>query len=145
MAEFIPVKRCLNTLTNTLSPCADNCVDPVNKGGTTEICGDGIDNNCNGLTDEGEECGSAEPELTKNLGSGGDKAMPATECSFSIANFSTGNLYEDQTVPLGFSDLTLSYNSLDSYTGPLGKGWGHTFNVRLSQITGVYLILIEED
>jgi len=115
-----------------------------------ETCNDGIDNDCDGQIDEG-----CEPEeLKKNLGSGSDKTNPATECGFSTANFSTGNLYKDYTIPLGspietfedkFSDLIFSYNSLDTFTGPLGKGWNHTYTVSLSYILPTSLILTEGD
>jgi len=107
----------------------------------TEICGDNQDNNCNGQIDEG-----CEPEeLKKNLGSGNDKTNPATECGFSTANFSTGNLYKDYAISSGYLDLTLSYNSLDSLIGALGKGWNHTYTITLSYISNTSLILTEGD
>ncbi|MBI5048908.1 MAG: putative metal-binding motif-containing protein [Deltaproteobacteria bacterium] len=107
LVEFIPIDQCLNKLTNIYESCFQNCKDPVDKAGTTitEICGDGIDNDCDGQVDEG-----CEPEeVKKNLGSGSDKTNPATECGFSTANFSTGNLYKDYTIPLG-SPIGLSPN-----------------------------------
>jgi len=80
-----------------------------------------------------------------NLGSGKDKTNPATEPCFSAANFSTGNLYEDYTIPIGFLDLTLSYNSRDSYTGPLGTSWTHRYNTNLSNISVTSFVLTQQD
>ncbi len=91
-------------------------------------------------------CSIDPEELTENLGKDRDNPnAPVDDCFGSSANFSTGNLYEDYTIPAGLTDLVLSYNSLDSYTGPLGRGWTHTFNTNLSRITGTSLILMEGD
>jgi RHS repeat-associated protein len=53
-----------------------------------------------------------------------------------VVNTATGNLhlsYTDVVVPgRGFPfRFTRSYNSLDTYSGPLGLGWTHTYNVFL--------------
>ncbi|MHB8770119.1 MAG: C1 family peptidase [Syntrophales bacterium] len=45
----------------------------------------------------------------------------------SAANVKTGNLYFSSNV----AGLTLTYNSLDSYNGPLGKKWTHDYNLKL--------------
>ncbi len=148
----------------------------------TEICNDGIDNNCNGQTDEGcavciegetRPCAYSGPAGTENVGiceagtqtcvsgqwgSCTGEVLPATEtCSDnkdnncngqtdetcvgqscnngtnmgSSANFASGNLYHAQdlfTLTNGVA-LTLNYNSIDTYTGPLGKGWTHNYNI----------------
>jgi len=54
----------------------------------------------------------------------------------SSANVLNGNLYHSQTlftIPNSklLGDFTLSYNSLDSYSGPLGKSWTHSYNINL--------------
>ena len=52
-------------------------------------------------------------------------------------NTATGNYFLSRTdlaVPgkgLGFA-FTRAYNSLDSYSGPLGSGWTHSFNISLA-------------
>ena len=73
-------------------------------------------------------------------GAGGDacgNGKCGSDCSSNIpldssANPGSGNLYHDQTLfqtnTLGF---TLSYNSIDNYSGPLGKGWTHNWNIFL--------------
>jgi len=52
-ADFVPVEQCYNRLTGLHEPCAKNCADPAKKGSPVEVCGNGIDDNCNGQTDEG--------------------------------------------------------------------------------------------
>ena len=53
LAEFIPVDLCLDKLTGSYVPCLQNCQDPVTGAPAVEICGNGIDDNCNGQIDEG--------------------------------------------------------------------------------------------
>lgn len=60
----------------------------------------------------------------------------------STANLKSGNLYHDQEV----GKLTLSYNSIDTYDGPLGKKWTHNYDLKLTAVTGnATLILKTED
>ena len=86
---------------------------------TTEICGDGKDNNCNGQKDE--TCSGSSTNLI---------------CLDSAANAASGNFYHSQTLfqmpnsKLPF-DFTLSYNSSDIYNSTLGKGWTHNWNILL--------------
>ncbi|MBI3752645.1 MAG: hypothetical protein HY266_01200, partial [Deltaproteobacteria bacterium] len=62
----------------------------------------------------------------------------------------SGNLYHDQTLfqapnsklP---SDFTIAYNSLDTYTGPLGKGWTHTYNINITKESNNSLTLMKQD
>jgi RHS repeat-associated protein len=56
----------------------------------------------------------------------------------SSASVTSGNLYHSQTlftIPNSkiLGDFTLSYNSLDSYSGPLATGWTHAYNINLSE------------
>jgi RHS repeat-associated protein len=56
----------------------------------------------------------------------------------SSANIASGNLYHSQTlfsIPNSkiLGDFTLSYNSLDGYSGPLGIGWTHAYNINLKE------------
>ncbi|MBI3599915.1 MAG: hypothetical protein HY097_04645, partial [Nitrospinae bacterium] len=53
LAEFIPVDLCLDKTTGNYVPCLQNCKDPVTGAPAVEICGNGIDDNCNGQIDEG--------------------------------------------------------------------------------------------
>ncbi|MBI5748485.1 MAG: hypothetical protein HZA00_05110 [Nitrospinae bacterium] len=53
LQEFIPVDLCLDKTTGNYVPCLKNCKDPVTGDPAVEICGNGIDDNCNGQIDEG--------------------------------------------------------------------------------------------
>ncbi len=135
-----------------------------------ETCGDNLDNNCDGNTDEGcvvcedkdgdgyygynsvscsegNDCNDFEIEIhpgateacntiDDNCNGQKDETCMGGSCSNiptgSSANPGSGNLYHDQTLfntnTLGF---TLSYNSIDNFGSPLGKGWTHNWNIFL--------------
>lgn len=83
-----------------------------------EIC-DGKDNNCNGETDE--VCDSGSCSMNAPL--------------YSSAYVANGNLSHDQqlfSIKGGFA-VTLNYNSLYQYSGPLGTGWTHSYNIALKE------------
>lgn len=106
--------------------CDDN--DPTIYPGAPELC-DQKDNNCNGETDEGEACSCS-------LNTGG----------FSTANMASGNLYHDQEIfttrGTGLAvNLTLHYNTIYGYNGPLGKGWGHTYDIWLKEYSDSSVLL----
>ncbi|MBI5101821.1 MAG: hypothetical protein HZB33_08320, partial [Nitrospirae bacterium] len=94
---------------------------------STEICGDGLDNNCNGLPDEGCDCKGKDDECCQK---------DEVEVGSSV-NMATGNLRHYQALystrkailPM---DLTLTYNSVEG-DGPLGRGWTHSYNISLRQ------------
>jgi RHS repeat-associated protein len=57
-----------------------------------------------------------------------DNGVSNKMCLNSSVDLKTGNVYHSQQV----GPLTFSYNSLDSYSGPLGIGWTHDFNTLIS-------------
>jgi YD repeat-containing protein len=57
-------------------------------------------------------------------------------CIGSAANIKSGNLYFTQDA----AGLTLAYNSIDTYDGPVGKKWTHNYNVRLTPLSGASTI-----
>jgi RHS repeat-associated protein len=75
------------------------------------------------------------PATAANLGS--QSTANPTGFAFEPVNTATGNYYTshaDLVVPgkgLAFN-FTRSYNSLDTYLGPLGAGWTHSYNVFLT-------------
>ena len=104
----------------------------------TEICGDGIDNNCDGQVDEG--CPSS--------GLSGDSKL--NQCMGSAANLNSGNLYHSQTLfqiqnPRLPIDFTVSYNSNDTSTAPLGRGWTHNYNISITENLDTSLSLKKAD
>ena len=76
----------------------------------------------------------AAPQL---LGQSGSTTNPTASFAEPV-NTATGNYFSSAT-DLAVSGTGLSfifnryYNSLDSYSGPLGPGWSHTYNVFLRQ------------
>ncbi len=84
------------------------------------------------------------PPPSALIGSTGTPNNPAGSTSEPI-NTATGNYFtshSDLVVPgkgLAFN-FTRFYNSLDSYAGPLGAGWTHSFNVFLSVSTANVIV-----
>ncbi|MBI5050293.1 MAG: RHS domain-containing protein [Nitrospirae bacterium] len=116
--------------------CNDN--DTLINPAAQELC-DGIDNNCDGLVDD-----------TCNGGS--DSKCPERSNSTEIgssASLASGNLFHSQQV-LGSqrtgltASITLSYNSLDTTIGALGKGWTNNYNTSITD-NGNILVLKEGD
>ncbi|CAG1065975.1 Putative deoxyribonuclease RhsC [uncultured bacterium] len=121
--------------------CVQNCGDPSNLGTEAdEIPGDGIDNNCNGQVDEGiEVC-----DLRDNNNNGQtDESCIGLSCetnkhSNSTTKISSGNLNHDQDLS---QDFQIFYNSLSAYSGPLGNGWTHAYDINISEDNGTSLAL----
>ena len=72
----------------------------------------------------------------------GEGSRPTNPTLVEGVNTATGNFYytaldlrvRSRTMPFTFRR---HYNSLDSYSGPFGQGWTHTYNVHLSVAGGV--------
>ena len=77
-------------------------------------------------------------QTTAQYGAPGGSSRNASPSFAEPVNTATGNYYfasTDLAVPaVGLAlTFTRSYNSADSYSGPLGPGWTHSFNVLLVQ------------
>ena len=60
------------------------------------------------------------------------KTCPANDVKLgSSANFKSGNLFHSQDV----GNLSLSYNSIDTNDGSLGKKWTHNYNQKLNALS----------
>jgi len=59
-------------------------------------------------------------------------------CTQSAANLKSGNYHHSQSVITKPERLSfdLSYNSLESLDIPLGRGWTHTYNLNLMELSG---------
>jgi RHS repeat-associated protein len=105
--------------------------------------------NCNGVTDGRTDtqkaAGCCPAQLLSGSSSSETNSKGNTTCPITIgstANFRSGNLYHDQEA----GKLTLSYNSIDTYDGPLGKKWTHNYDLKLTILSGnATLILKTED
>lgn len=96
-----------------------------------EVCGDGLDNNGNGLIDETRR-GCTENGV--QTGSSVDLASGNLTRTIPLLTFA-GSL-----MPL---DFTVSYNSLDSGPGRLGKSSTHTYQPHIRNDNGVTLALVD--
>ena len=94
------------------------CTDEVLP--VAEVDGNGLDDNCNGIKDEGFQCKDERP-------------------THSTVNMATGNLshsqalYSAKKAVLPF-DLNLTYNSVEG-DGPLGRGWTHSYNISIRPVS----------
>lgn len=66
-----------------------------------------------------------------NGGNGDCSSSNPNVVSESAANLTSGNLFFSQEA----AGLTLSYNSIDPYSGPVGKKWTHNYNVNLTPLS----------
>ena len=97
-----------------------------------------VDINSNGVFDEGIDCSDNE-SLTITI------QPPPRTCKLKIpfgstANVASGNVSNSQHLlsVQGTSittNITLSYNSLDGHLGPIGAGWGHSYEILLHEDT----------
>lgn len=114
------------TAANALSFQAVHAVSkwqcPSSGGGSSGGDGGGDGGGGAGTDDEAQACEN------NKCGNSCESNIPIG----SSANPGSGNLYHDQTLfntnTLGF---TLSYNSIDNFGSPLGKGWTHNYNLLL--------------
>jgi len=124
----------ISTDCTTGNDCND--YDPEVYPGASELC-DGKDNNCDSVVDEW--CLENKEGKTPNCTPMG-----------SSANLGSGNLFYSYPVFKNIKsqylpDVTLYYNSIDESTGPLGKGWTHSYNISITEGPGSSLTLMEKD
>lgn len=72
------------------------------------------------------------------------------DCQIVIVNLTTGNVIHSSSPLLSHSSLgpsfafTPTYNSMWSYSGPLGYGWTHNYNISLKESTGGSVVETDE-
>jgi RHS repeat-associated protein len=82
------------------------------------------------------EPGTEPPPPPLQQGFGGPSSNPYSPISQEPVNLATGNYtYQHTDIAIAGKGLPLtvarSYNAQDAYSGPLGTGWTHAYNVRL--------------
>ncbi|MBI5050482.1 MAG: putative metal-binding motif-containing protein, partial [Nitrospirae bacterium] len=130
---------CIDTDGDGFTNCNGDCNNnnaAINSA-APEVC-DGIDNNCNNLVDD-----------TCNGGADNCTAQPNNTDMGSSANLASGNLYNSQTVLQTMNtglrtEFVLSYNSFDTTTIPLGRGWTYSHNINITEYWN-RLVLLEGD
>lgn len=80
--------------------------------------------------------GDTEPNSKGDTGDSDDPCKKKNPTSPNVpnesaANLKSGNLYHDQKV----GTLILSYNSIDTYDGPLGSKWTHNYDLKLTALS----------
>ncbi|MDD4591751.1 MAG: DUF6531 domain-containing protein [Parabacteroides sp.] len=120
------------------APCSPSTADyrqPYQKAAgccPSQLVGSSGSGSGNGTNDKGNPKDSNDPC---------NRQAPTVPAG-SNANLKTGNLYHDQQLGI----LSLSYNSIDTYDGPVGKKWTHNYDLKLTILTGnTTLILKTED
>lgn len=128
----------LDTDGDGYTSCDEDCddTDPTLNPGAEEVC-DGVDNNCDGIIDD--ICAGEDDPCKKN---------PNSTDMGSSANVASGNLFHSQeilrTKGSGLTaEITMSYNSMDTYSGPLGRGWTHNYSLSVVEHGGK--ITLKED
>ena len=66
----------------------------------------------------------------------------------SSANAASGNLWQSQQLFASKSaglatSMTLYYNSLDPYSGPIGMGWTHNYNLKIGESSDGTVIMLD--
>jgi YD repeat-containing protein len=98
-------------------------------------------------TDAQKAAGCCPWQLSGGSDGGSDSGGMGAGCGISVpagssVNFKSGNLYHEQDV----AELTLSYNSIDTNNGTLGKKWTHNYDLKLdSSREDTTLVLKEGD
>jgi len=93
--------------------------------------------------------GNRIPTITATLGSPGGSANPQGTIAEPV-NTATGNYIFQRTdlaIPgRGLPTIfTRTYNSLDSYSGPLGSGWTHSYNIILTEKSDGSVVIKQGD
>ncbi|MBI3585325.1 MAG: hypothetical protein HY096_15415 [Nitrospinae bacterium] len=130
LQEFVPVDLCLDKTTGNYVPCLQNCKDPVTGAPALEICGNGIDDNCNGQIDEGccqDKDGDGYYAISSSCPQGNDcddndPTITVLQINSFTADKTTTNPSAGETVTLSGS-ITGGCNNL-SWTITIG---GNTF------------------
>ncbi len=131
----------------------DDCDDgdPLVNPGFTEVCGDGIDNDCNTATldvcftdedgdsyfkEDGTDLDDTNPKVnadTAKTRDQGDTCQAKVPIG-STANVITGELEESiHLFTTGNISLTLYYSSQDAFARSLGISWSHNYDYKLTE------------